>query len=273
MTTHPALRAALFVLLALAATRPFAATVTDFDTWTPVADPPHAGMSGTVDGPGQVTLVASGAVPAGTDVGFQSVNGADVAGSTAGHYFSAATSFEAAVDFGFTAAGSVGLGAIGFGLGEDGAGTDSAGVALSILNGAAFAFGGGARVGDVTQAPVALGLGASSSGRFFVGYDAPSGDVTFGVSATPGAGAPDATGVFTGIGNLWDGEDLLLSLFLRSDVLALSAGTVTAVFGDLEVLAGAPVTAVPLPPAAGLLAAGWLLVAGAGRRAGRAGTR
>ena len=62
-----------------------AGSISDFFNWTQVQDPPHAGMTGGVDTALQVTLTATGAVPAATDIGYQSVNGVDVAGSTAGN--------------------------------------------------------------------------------------------------------------------------------------------------------------------------------------------
>ena len=128
-----------------------AGSITDFFNWTQVQDPPHAGMTGGVDTALQVTLTATGAVPAATDIGYQSVNGVDVAGSTAGNYFSPAQDFQIAVDFNVSTLSSVGFAAIGFGIGEDGAGMNSAGPLLAIANGTAFGFLGGARTNDVSQ--------------------------------------------------------------------------------------------------------------------------
>lgn len=252
-----------------------AASITNLNTWTAVEDPPHPGLSSSLDSSTQATLSADGAIPAGTDIGYQSVDGGTVASSTAGYYFSVLEDFSVAVDFDVTAANSVGLGAIGFGIGEDGAGANSAGAALALLNGSPFVFSGGARINDVTQAPGVLSLTGSLSGRFFVEFDASTGDITYGVSTTPGAATPDAVGTFAGasVHSNWNGDDLLLSFFLRSDTAPpllntpLTAGTVDAVFSNLEVLSGAARAVIP-EPSTGLLAAGLLLLA-AGKRFGR----
>lgn len=273
-TTH-CTRLFLVAPLLLAGNIAVAASITDFNSWTEVEDPPHPGLSSTVDSSTQVTLSADGAIPAATDIGYQSVNGATVAASTAGYYFSVLEDFNLAVDFDVAAANSVGLGAVGFGIGEDSAGANSAGAALAVFNGSPFAFSGGARINDVTQAPAVLGLAPSNSGRFFIAFDASTGDITYGVSTTPGAATPDAAGTFTGasVHNNWNGDDLLVSFFLRSDAAPpilptpLSAGTVDAVFSNLEVLSGTARAVIP-EPSTGLLAAGLLLLA-IGKRIGR----
>ncbi len=242
----------------------YSANIIDFNTWTEVQDPPHAGMTSNVDSASQVTLTASGAIPAGTDIGYQSVNGTDVSSSSSGHYFSTGADFQVAIDFDLMAANSVGLGGIGFGIGEDSAGTNSAGVALAILNGSPTLYSGAARVNDVTQAPLTLALSASSTGRFFVHYDSANGDITVGVSNTPGALTPDATNTFSGanVQNNWAGDDLLVSFFLRSDSVVfppLSAGTLEVVFSNFEVLSGTSI-AVPEPGSAALCIIGMMLL-------------
>ncbi len=236
----------------------FALPIDDFNSWTQVQDPAHAGMTSNVDSTSQVTLSASGAVPAATDIGYQSVDGNTVATSSQGNFFSASQDFHVAVDFDFTAANSVGLAGIGFGIGEDGAGMNSAGPGLGILNGGPTVFAGAARISDVTQAPILLGLTATTSGRFFVRYESGTGDVIFGVNATPGSVIPSHTGTFSGLQNSWNGDDLLISFFLRSDststpffIPPLSAGTVDAVFSNFEVLQGTPL-AVPEPASAAI---------------------
>ncbi|MGR8921762.1 MAG: hypothetical protein ACU85V_19285 [Gammaproteobacteria bacterium] len=256
----PALRSLLCLLLLALASGATAAVVEDFNSWTAVEDPPHPGMGSSVDSPSQVTLTASGAIPAGTDIGYQSVDGGSVATSTAGHYFAAGASFTVAVDYDLTSSGSTGFGAIGFGIGEDGAGANSAGIALAVSNGAPFAFSGAARIDDATQAALVIGLAGSASGRMFVAYDAPSGDITLGASPVQGAAAPLADATYAGavLSDLWQGDDLLVSFFLRSDTLPpifntpLSGGSIEAVFSNFEVLTGAA-AAVPLPQTAWLL--------------------
>ena len=255
---------AAWALLVTSTSAP-AAMIEDFNTWTEVEDPAHPGMSSNVDSASQITLTASGAIPAGTDIGYQSVNGNTVATSTAGYYFSAGQDFHVAVDFNVSPLGSVGLAGIGFGIGEDGAGMNSAGVGLGIFNGSAAAFTGAARIDDVTQAPVFFGPAATLSGRFYVRYEQASGDIEIGVNTTPGSAAPTHTSAaFNGLQNAWNGDDLLLSFFLRSDAVfpfgPLSAGTLDAVFSNFEVLAGTPLNAVPVPPAAWLFASAFAVV-------------
>lgn len=217
-------------------------------------------MTGSVDNSTQVTLTATGLVPAGTDIGYQSVNGNDVASSSFGSYFSASQNFHIAIDYSLTSLQSAGFGAIGFGIGEDRAGTNSAGVLLAINNGVALAFSGGARTNDISQTQPALGASPTTSGRFFIRYDSSSGDIIYGVNATPGSAAPSHTGTFGAIQNSWNGDQLLASFFLRSDdplfFSSLSTGTLSTVFSNFEVIEGAHISIVPLP------ATVWLFVSG-----------
>lgn len=266
----------LFCLIALvgwtSASSATAASISDFSTWALVQDPPNANMTASLDSSTQTTLTANGAVPAGVDIGYQSVDGNETAGSTAGYFFSAADSFQVAVDFDVVTDASAGLAAIGMGIGEDGAGSNSAGPALAVVNGVASTFSGGARTGDITLPPALFGPAATLSGRFFVAYDSATGDVEYGVSTTPGAAAPTHTGVFDGLQNNWNDKDLLVSFFLRSDMFIfppLSSGTVDAVFSNFEVLSGTPVAAIPEPAAATLLLAAAAAVAWRPRRARR----
>jgi hypothetical protein len=243
--------------------------IDDFNSWTFSQDPPHDGMTGSVENASQTTLSASGAIPAGTDVAFQSVDENLVADSTSGNYFSSANDFHIAVDFDVTTANSQGLAAIGFGIGEDAAGANSAGPGLAIFNGGPLAFSGGARINDVTQAPALFGPAATTSGRLFVRYDIATGDIIFGVNTTPGAAAPSDTGVFLGLQNSWNDKDLLVSFFLRSDAVvfpALSAGTVDAVFSNFEVLDGTAIAAVPEPGTFALLLSAAVLLMGRSRQ-------
>src|SRR5687767_7762990 len=105
----------------LAARAPSAeAAITDLSTWTLVQDPPNANFTVTPHPTAKILLAGNGAVPSGTDIGYQSVNGPTPAASTAGHAFDPAASFSVAIDYtmSFANTPSGGL-AIGFGIGED----------------------------------------------------------------------------------------------------------------------------------------------------------
>ncbi len=246
----------------------WAAAIDDFNTWALGQDPAHPGMSGSVVSPSQVTLNATGAIPASTDIGYQSVSGNNVASSADGFHFSVDENFQIAVDFDISAANSIGLASIGFGVGEDSDGMNSAGAGLAIVNGVALSFAGAARINDVTQSPVLFGPAATNNGRFFIRYDSNSGDIEFGVSTSPGSAAPSHTGVFSGVQSQWSGDDLMVSFFLRSEpgellpLPALTAGTINAEFSNFEVLTGTHVAAVPLPAGVGLFGAALVLLAG-----------
>ncbi|MCG6936776.1 MAG: VPLPA-CTERM sorting domain-containing protein [Gammaproteobacteria bacterium] len=252
-----------------------ASSIDDFNSWTQVQDPPHTGMTGSIDNLTQATLTAIGPVPAGTDIGYQSVNGNNVASSSYGSYFSASQDFHIAVDFALTSLSPTGFAAIGFGVGEDSAGTNSAGALLAILNGGAPVFSGGARINDISQTQVLPVPGLTTSGRFFVHYDSLSGDISYGVNATPGSAAPSYSGTFSGLQHSWNGDHLLASFFLRSDdpafFSALTSGTVSAVFSNFEVLEGTPVSIVPLPAAVWLFGFGLAGLIGIARRKARSG--
>lgn len=230
-----------------------AALINDLSTWTEYEDPPSAAMSATIES-GVARLGAKGAVSSGTDVGYASVDGPDVAGSTSGYYFDPAADFSIAVDFDQSASTSIGGGAIGFGIGEDRDGRNSAGVVLGFVNGAAVVFASGARVNDVDLPALPL-VSGFSVGRFFVEYRSAVGDVIVGVNATPGASAPSVQATIAGVQNLWGDDPLLVSFFLRSQAVspipALSSGSVTALFSGFEVLSGSPIT-IPEPTAAAL---------------------
>ncbi|MCB1761431.1 MAG: hypothetical protein KDI68_16800 [Gammaproteobacteria bacterium] len=242
------------LLLLLATSAPVsAASIEDFATWTQVEDPPHAGMSATRLGPGGVLLNASGAIPAGTDIGYQSIGAADVSSSTTGNYFSVDDDFHIAVDYSLTASGVSGFTAIGFGIGEDGAGRNSAGALLAISNGVPIGVSGAARVDDATLAPLPVSFTATPSGRLFLSYESLSGDITVGVSSTQGSLSPSQSATFGALQKDWNNAGLLVSLFLRSDdpsiFLPMSAGTLDAQFSSFQVLSGGSVAVVPLPGA------------------------
>lgn len=246
---------------ALLAAPSASASITDFGNWTRVEDPPHAGLTATTTPPSTVTLSATGAIPGATDIGYQSIDGGTVATSSAGYYFSPASDFSVAVDFELLFSDSVGAGGIGFGIGEDGGGANSAGIGIGFLNGTPLAVSGASRVDDSTQPLVPLdGAAVTGSGRLFIDYDSASGNVDFGINATPGSAAPTRHDTLVGIQDLWDGEDLLVSLFLRSEqTLPLSAGAVSAVFSNFAMLQGtAQTAAVPLPAGLWLMASALL---------------
>ncbi len=255
------------------------ANVTDFTTWTLVEDPADPDFGASVTSTLATVTAADGPVGSGTDIGFQSVDGATPAGSNFGFAFDPSSSFELAIDFDLSFTGSPsGLLGLGFGIGEDSDGTNSAGVAILTNNGSVFGpFGGASRINDVDQAPLVLSTGASLSGTFFVGYDAVTGDVTVGASQTPSASTPDAVGTFAGIQNQWGGGDLLASFFLRSQDLPLpgfdpwqGGGTAEAVFSNLRVLNGDPKSVGVIPePATIALAVPGLIALGAWTRLGR----
>ena len=106
---------------------------------------------------------------------------------------------------------------------------------------------------DTTLAPLPISLSATSSGRLFLSYDSLSGDITAGVSATPGSLSPSQSATFGMLQNDWSDAGLLVSLFLRSDdplsFPPLTAGSLDAHFSNFEILSGAPTAVVPLPGA------------------------
>ena len=76
--------------------------------------------------------------------------------------------------------------------------------------------------------------------------------------ATTGASAPAGIATYAGIQNQCGNDDLLVSLFLRSDATLgtpWQSGTADAVFSNLRVLSGAPLS-VPAPPPLALLGLG-----------------
>lgn len=243
------------------------ADITDFHQWTLVEDPQDDNFVSSVDSSSQITLRAiAGPIGGSTDIGYQSINGANVLNSTQGWAFDPAASFSVAVDYDLSFGSPLGGFSIGLGIGEDRDGTNSAGIILASLNGGLLTYGGAARINDVTQTPLLLGAG-QSTGRFIVAYDAGVGDVTLGVSTT-GDDTPDgATGTFGGIQNAWDDEALMVSFFARggNGFNSWGAGTADAVFSNFRVLDGTAV-AVPEPPSLCLALLGLLSAAGLVRR-------
>ena len=247
--------------LAAMASTGLAATPGDFTTWTQVQDPANALMTGSTIATQAMLQAGNGAVPAGTDIGYQTVNGTGVADATQGFYFAKLQSVSLAVDFAVSGSNQQGTLGIGFGIGEDSGGMNSAGVAMLIQNGSPLAYGAAARVNDVNQAANVLGLG-SSSGTLFVSYDASTGNVTVGESTTTGASSPAASSTYSGIEQQWAGDDLLASFFLRSDGTLSTpwqGGAETATFSNFRVLSGSA-TAVPEPAMIAAWALGGLLL-------------
>jgi len=267
------IRSTLVLVLTSAAGFASAAGITDLTEWTRVEDPPHPNIFSGAPSESSVTITANGAVPSGTDLGWASVNGADVATSTAGYYFDPSSDFSIAIDYNLTLTALEGGGGIGLGIGEDVGGSDSAGIGLGFANlgigGDILLFGTAGRVDDVDLSPSILNTAGTLQGRFFVEYFAAAGDVTVGVSPTPGAASPTETRVLAAIQNQWDDEPLLVSFFLRSQtasltspvpvtVPAMTSGTAGVTFRNFTVLSGSPIAAVPEPTTTGLAVLGAL---------------
>lgn len=233
------------------------AAITDLSTWTQVQDPPNVNFTSTLSSSQATLLAGNAAVPSGTDIGYQSVNGNTPATSTAGYAFDPASSFSVAIDFSMSFSNSPTGGlAIGFGIGEDINGENSAGAVMFTQTGSPqLFFGGAARTNDVTAPAQPIFVGASLAGSLFATYDAPSGNIVLGASNTPGAASPAGTTTFAGLQNGWNDTLLLSSFFLRSDNTlgqAWTSGNGEAVFSNFRVLSGTPL-AVPEPGSLALL--------------------
>ncbi|WP_372896941.1 hypothetical protein [Stieleria sp.] len=253
-------RIALILALHLASGVIAQADVTDFGTWSLVEDPAHPGFSATALGTSATLSAGDVAIPAGTDIGYQSVNGSTPQTSTSGFYFSPDADFSLAIDYAWTFSNSPsGFLGLGFGIGEDGDGMNSAGVTMGTSDGAPFlSFVGAARVNDVDQSAVPLGGNplpppSSALGTLFVAYQASSGDVIVGAATGLGATAPTLSHTYAGIQNQWSGDGLMPSFFIRSDdpptLNAWGGGNADAMFSNFRVLNGNPI-AIPEPSAA-----------------------
>ncbi|MCC9600915.1 PEP-CTERM sorting domain-containing protein [Stieleria sp. JC731] len=235
------------------------ADITNFLDWHPIADPADPGFSSTATASAASLFALDQPIAAGVDIGFASIDGSTVASSSDGNYFSSESSFSIAIDYRWEFAGSPqGILALGFGIGEDVAGENSAGIGVVSNNGSPFlTYAGGARVNDADlPAEPLTGTPAELEGTLFVSFDAPSGDVTVGASTSAGAGTPDETRTFAGVQNLWAGDDLMVSFFMRSDQQFIfpnwQGGQSEAVFSNFRLLSGTAV-AIPEPSSAMLL--------------------
>ncbi|MEM0913738.1 MAG: PEP-CTERM sorting domain-containing protein [Planctomycetota bacterium] len=251
-------------IAALAVAPIASAAITDFNEWTLLEDPPTPGLNASVSPDGSSATLTADAPPSinfSADVGYASVNGNTVAESTQGFYFRATDSFKIAIDFAIevgdspTYEGGYGF---GFGIGEDAAGDSSAGVA-------AFATAGPPPTTIGGPAGRAPGIGIilpqfptfpAQEGSLIVDYNGTTGSINVGVAQTPGNNTPDQSSDIA-IAQFWDGDDLLVSFFLRG---GLESGDIDATFSNFRVVSGNPIE-IPEPATAALLAAGLGLIA------------
>ena len=258
-------------LLALTAAAHAGPSITDPPPWTEVEAPASPFFTSTVNGPASIALTAldasPGSIPAGTDIGYQSVDGETVATSTAGFALSRDVSFQVAIDYAATFANASDGLSFGFGVGEDRSGLNSAGVGFATQQGAPAAIpfagpaAGAATVNDqaipALLSPAVSALPATLSGSFHVSYDAATGNITVGRGLV-GASSPTSTATFTGadVANNWTPDaDLLVAFFIRSDTITVplfgtvstpwSAGEGDVTFSNLRVLSG---EVVPIEP-------------------------
>ncbi len=254
------------IFFGLAVTSAVAQPINNFNSWTLTQDPVNALFGGSRTEFTANLTAGNGTIPAGTDIGFASVNNTTVLNSTSGNYFSAASSVSLAIDYNLNVTLPVGVLTsgifIGFGIGEDTTGIDSAGITLGAVNfgvSPLLALAATARVNDVTQPVGSVSGTANSFGTFFVSYDHTSGDVTVGAANTQNAAAPTGSHTFAGIGNSWDNENLLASFFMRSDnpsgAPTWNGTSAFALFSNFRVLSGTPTT-IPEPTTAALVLIG-----------------
>lgn len=222
--------------------------IENFQDWTEIQDPPNGNLTAEVNSASQVTFHAlGGPIPAGTDIGFASLNGYDVTTSTSGWYFDPTQDFSIAIDYSLTFDSASGGFSIGMGIGEDIAGTDSAGILLATQNGTPLSYAAAGRVDDADSGTTLLGLAAQDAARFIVDYTAATGTISLGVSLD-GDDVTEGSVDFVGFQDQWDDEGILVSFFARGDngIFNWSSGTADAVFSDFHVISGSP-TAVPEP--------------------------
>ncbi len=232
------------------------AAINDLTEWTLVEDPAHPGMSASATF-ASATLTATGSVPNLTDIGYGSVNGADVASSTQGYYFSTDEDFCVSIDFDFSEISTAtGNGGFGFGIGEDVDGENIAGVAAAIQNGAIAGYSATSRTNNISSIPVPIGGIGISEGTMIVEYQSVTGTIVANMEYNMGASMIGTS--LVGVQNGWANESLLVSFFLRSDSTLgspLTSGTVETVFSNFQVLCGTAV-AIPEPTSIVLLLLG-----------------
>ena len=195
-----------------------AADITDFNTWTQVEDPAHPNFESSVDSASQITLTASGGpIPAGTDIGYQTINGLTPATSTQGYYFDHNFDFSVAVDFNMNFSNANGVLAFGFGIGEDQDGMNSAGVTLVTIDGMPSSFAHASRINNENnEVGQITGPTPQTSARMITTYDASSGDIVVGVS-TNNDDIAEGSYTFAGLQEAWSDGNLMVSFFIRSD--------------------------------------------------------
>ncbi|MEM7622165.1 MAG: hypothetical protein AAF235_03075 [Planctomycetota bacterium] len=252
--------------------QPADAQVADLRTWSVTEDPPNPFFEVGPVSAGAIVLRAVdasaaplGIIPAGTDLGFQSIDGLTVASSTAGTAFRADEAFRVAIDYSaaFFDAGT-GL-SFGFGIGEDRAGVSSGGAAVRTQSGAPVnpfgqgPAGGAATVNDSSTiaffTPPVCAESSSLSGSLHVIYDPVAGILTTGWGP-PGSAAPTSSGdlpVVQFVGGAdatrWSGADLAAAFFVRSDLITVpflptvsspwSTGLAEVTFSNVRVVSGA----------------------------------
>ena len=248
------------------------AAITNFDQWSLVEDPAHDGFDGSASADSASLTVGNVAIPAGTDIGFQSINGQTPGTSTSGFYFDPSSDFRLAIDYEWSFSNSpTGFLGLGFGIGEDSDGANSAGVAVGSSNGSTLmTFGGAARIGDMDQTPFVVGVTTSpTQGSMFVEFEAATGNISLSASTVKGATSGLEIGTYAGIQKNWSGDKLMASFFVRSGQLPFfsnwKGGNANAVFSNFRVLNGNPV-AIPEPTGIGFLAALGIIATATRRR-------
>ncbi|MBX2850198.1 MAG: PEP-CTERM sorting domain-containing protein [Phycisphaeraceae bacterium] len=266
----------LAAALAYALAVPAAATIDDLTTWDFYRDPSdpnvNASMTGSVaPNLAELNFINDLDIPAGYDIGFSSVNANSVVEATSGYYFDSSQDFTIRAHFSLQVTDPAGFVGIGMGIGEDRAGFNSAGIGFGVGTGAInlATYGGAATNNDapVTQALNLFEVADNNySGSLTVSYDASSGDVTVGAApllGIPDPLAPTQSVTFSGASDLvaWNGDDLVVSFFLRSDDPSIysnwSGETANADFFDFTVVEGAAIQ-VPEPTSLALIALGGL---------------
>ncbi|MEM9418862.1 MAG: hypothetical protein AAGA25_07430 [Planctomycetota bacterium] len=250
--------------------------VADFNNWFLVEDPAHPGFSAAATSSNATLSAGDAMIPAGTDIGFSSINANTVAEATEGFYFDTASDFTVAIDVKLTTTNLTGFIGTGFGVGPDRKGEDSAGYGFALAEGlldvslirapAATRDNNPVAVqpSSIVRSPATTTNGVSEAEfSLFVSYDSTSGDVI----VAPGLVGLDfvpASPIF-GSADISLGDQVQLSFFLRSDELTLptfaanpiefdpyGGESAEAVYSNFRVLEGTPIL-IPEPSAFSLL--------------------